>query len=105
MLTTASGMSAAVGESPLLVALALGRRAGRFTGARKAAMLDRPSLRLHPRRHRRVTRQLDRWGYPYDIVQLRWTKGDDGAPDETVDARVRDWNAKYAWPKLIMTTA
>jgi hypothetical protein len=37
-------------------------------------------------------------------VQLRWTKGDNGAPDESVMPAVRDWNAKYAWPKLIIST-
>jgi alpha-mannosidase len=51
-----------------------------------------------------LTSQLDDWGYPYDIVQLRWTKGDNGGPDETVMPIVRDWNAKYAWPKLIIST-
>jgi hypothetical protein len=51
-----------------------------------------------------LTTQLEEWGYPYDIVQLRWTKGDNGGPDETVMPTVRDWNAKYAWPKLIIST-
>ena len=51
-----------------------------------------------------LTTQLEEWGYPYDIVQLRWTKGDNGGPDESVMPIVRDWNAKYAWPKLIIST-
>jgi hypothetical protein len=51
-----------------------------------------------------LTTQLEDWGYPYDIVQLRWTKGDNGGPDETVMPAVREWNAKYAWPKLILST-
>jgi alpha-mannosidase len=51
-----------------------------------------------------LTTQLEEWGYPYDIVQLRWTKGDNGGPDEAVMPTVRDWNAKYAWPKLIIST-
>ena len=51
-----------------------------------------------------LTTQLEEWGYPYDIVQLRWTKGDNGGPDETVMPDVRDWNAKYAWPKLVIST-
>jgi hypothetical protein len=51
-----------------------------------------------------LTTQLEEWGYPYDIVQLRWTKGDNGGPDESVMPAVRDWNAKYAWPKLIIST-
>ncbi len=42
--------------------------------------------------------------YPYDIVQLRWSKGDNGPADEGVMPAVRDWNAKYAYPKLIVAT-
>jgi hypothetical protein len=51
-----------------------------------------------------LTPELEDWGYSYDIVQLRWTKGDNGGPDETVMPMVRDWNKKYAWPKLIIST-
>src|SRR5208282_455257 len=51
-----------------------------------------------------LTTQLEEWGYPYDIVQLRWTKGDNGGPDESVMPIVRDWNKQYAWPKLIIST-
>lgn len=51
-----------------------------------------------------LTPQLEEWGYPYDIVQLRWTKGDNGGPDESVMPTVRDWNKKYAWPKLVIST-
>ena len=51
-----------------------------------------------------LTPQLEEWGYPYDIVQLRWTKGDNGGPDETVMPMVREWNKNYAWPKLIIST-
>jgi alpha-mannosidase len=49
-------------------------------------------------------RRLDEAKYPYDIVQLRWTKGDNGPPDEEVMNAVRDWNAKYANPRLIIAT-
>jgi len=51
-----------------------------------------------------LTAQLEEWGYPYDIVQLRWTKGDNGGPDESVMPIVREWNKTYAWPKLIIST-
>jgi len=51
-----------------------------------------------------LTLQLEKWGYPYDIVQLRWTKGDNRGPDESVMPIVRNWNAKYAWPKLVIST-
>jgi alpha-mannosidase len=51
-----------------------------------------------------LVQRLDEQGYPYDIVQLRWTKGDNGPPDEGVMPAVRDWNKKYAYPKVIIAT-
>jgi hypothetical protein len=48
--------------------------------------------------------RLEEQNYRYDLVQLRWTKGDNGLPDEGVMPAVRDWNAKYAYPKLIIAT-
>ena len=48
--------------------------------------------------------RLDDVKYPYDIVQLRWTKGDNGPPDEAVMNAVREWNAKYAYPPLVIAT-
>ena len=47
---------------------------------------------------------LEKQGYPYDTVQMRWTKGDNGPADEAVMPMVRDWNAKYAWPKFTIAT-
>lgn len=47
-----------------------------------------------------LLKRLEEQQYKYDIVQLRWTKGDNGPPDESVMPEVRDWNAKYAYPKL-----
>ena len=48
--------------------------------------------------------RLEEAKYPYDIVQLRWTKGDNGPPDEAVMDEVREWNAKHAYPRLIIAT-
>jgi hypothetical protein len=48
--------------------------------------------------------QLEEKGYPYDLVQIRWSKGDNGSADERVVQQVRDWNAKYASPHLIIAT-
>ena len=42
--------------------------------------------------------------YPYDIVQMRWSKGDNGLPDERVMDEVRQWNARHAYPRLIIAT-
>jgi alpha-mannosidase len=51
-----------------------------------------------------LLQRLDEQGYAYDIVQLRWTKGDNGPPDVGVMPAVRDWNKKYTYPKLIIAT-
>ncbi|MEI6123860.1 MAG: hypothetical protein WCQ95_09530 [Bacteroidota bacterium] len=45
--------------------------------------------------------ELDTNGYPYDIVQLRYTiKSDNGPIDKNLSDFVRDWNYKYLSPKL-----
>src|ERR1017187_3673111 len=51
-----------------------------------------------------LLQRLEEQNYLYDIVQLRWTKGDNGPPDEGVMSAVREWNAKYVSPKLIIAT-
>lgn len=49
--------------------------------------------------------ELENNRYPYDITHLRWNvHGDNGSPDEKVADVVRDWNARYAWPRLTITT-
>jgi hypothetical protein len=43
--------------------------------------------------------------YPYDMVQLRYSiGGDNGPPDPDLSDFVKDWNAKYAYPKLVVAT-
>jgi hypothetical protein len=43
--------------------------------------------------------------YPYQVAQLRWSGlGDNAAPDEQVPAFVRQWNEKYAQPRLAIAT-
>ena len=49
-------------------------------------------------------KQLEESGYPYDLVQVRWSKGDNGSADERVMQQVRDWNAQYASPRLVIAT-
>ena len=51
-----------------------------------------------------LLRGLQAQHYPYDIAQLRWTKGDNGGPDEGAMDEVRTWNAEHAWPKLVIAT-
>ncbi len=43
--------------------------------------------------------------YPYDMVQLRYSiGGDNGPPDPDLSGFVKDWNVRYAYPKLIVAT-
>jgi hypothetical protein len=43
--------------------------------------------------------------YPYDMIQLRYSiGGDNGPPDPDMSDFVRDWNEKYAYPKLVVAT-
>ena len=49
--------------------------------------------------------KLDRADYPYDISYLRWSgHGDNALPDMEICDFIKDWNARYAWPKLIIAT-
>jgi alpha-mannosidase len=49
--------------------------------------------------------ELETNSYPYDITHLRWNvHGDNGSPDEKVAEVVRDWNLRYASPRLIIAT-
>jgi len=49
--------------------------------------------------------ELEETGYRYEISHLRWNvHGDNGSPDEKVAQVVRDWNARYVYPRLILST-
>ncbi|MCC6125101.1 MAG: hypothetical protein IT426_09075 [Pirellulales bacterium] len=53
----------------------------------------------------RYFQELERENYPYDFVQMRYsTGGDNGPPDATLVETVEKWNAKYAYPKLVIAT-
>ena len=48
---------------------------------------------------------LEKAGYPYDMVQMRWTTGsDNGPPDARLPDAVKNWNATHASPKLVIAT-
>ena len=48
---------------------------------------------------------LETSGYPYDLVQVRYNiGGDNGPPDPELPDFVRDWNAKHAYPKLVIAS-
>lgn len=43
--------------------------------------------------------------YPYNMVQLRYNIGNDnGPPDPDMPEFFKQWNEKYEWPKLIIST-
>jgi alpha-mannosidase len=49
--------------------------------------------------------ELEQKGYPYDVVYLRWNVGgDNGHPDAGLSDVVKQWNAKYAYPKMVIST-
>ena len=49
--------------------------------------------------------ELEGAKYPYDIVQVRYNiGGDNGPPDEGLSDFVKDWNSRYAYPKLVIAT-
>jgi alpha-mannosidase len=49
--------------------------------------------------------ELERQDYPYDLTHVRWSvHGDNGAPDDKISAAVRDWNMRYAYPRLRLST-
>jgi len=50
--------------------------------------------------------ELAEKGYPYSMVQVRYTiGGDNGPPDPDLADKVRDWNEKYASPRIVIATA
>ncbi len=52
------------------------------------------------------TTQLAQRQYPYEIAHIRWSgHGDNAVPDPAICEFVRDWQAKYAWPKFIISSA
>ena len=51
-------------------------------------------------------RALEESGYPYDIVQVRYTVGgDNGPPDPSLPDTVKRWNEEIESPKLVIATS
>ena len=51
-----------------------------------------------------LLKQMEDSDYPYDIVQIRHCLGDNAGPGVDLSEFVKDWNAKYAFPKLVIAT-
>ncbi len=50
-------------------------------------------------------RQLEQTGYPFDVAYLRWAgHGDNAVPEASICDFVRDWNARYAWPRFVISS-
>lgn len=50
--------------------------------------------------------QLEQTDYPYEIAYLRWAgQGDNAAPDAAICEFVKDWSARYVWPKFVIASA
>ncbi len=53
----------------------------------------------------RFLEYLEKSDFPYEIAMLRYEiGGDNGHPDPSLPDKVKTWNEKYAWPKLILST-
>ncbi len=49
--------------------------------------------------------RLEQAEYPYDMLHLRYSiGGDNGPPDPGLADFARDWNEKYAYPRLVVAT-
>ncbi len=47
---------------------------------------------------------LEQRGYPFDIAYVRWSgHGDNAVPDPVICEFVKDWNAKYVWPRFVIS--
>lgn len=46
---------------------------------------------------------LEKRGYPYDVAHVRWSgHGDNAVPDPSICDFVKDWNAKYEYPRFVI---
>jgi len=53
----------------------------------------------------RFLNYLEESGFPYDIAMLRYEiGGDNGYPDPSLPDKIKAWNEKYAYPKIILST-
>ena len=48
--------------------------------------------------------RLEESDYPFDVVQIRHCLGDNAGPGVELCDFIKDWNTRYAYPKLIIAT-
>lgn len=60
--------------------------------------------RITPERVNAYLDHLDAAAYPYDVTYIRWSGlGDNAEPDPGLSDFVRDWQARYRWPRFIIS--
>ncbi len=60
--------------------------------------------RLQEQRIFSLLDQLVQKEYPYNLVMIRYNiEGDNGRPNRVLSDSVKEWNEKYAWPKLVIS--
>ncbi|NLH15067.1 MAG: hypothetical protein GX455_00675 [Phycisphaerae bacterium] len=63
-------------------------------------------VKLKPERFFDYAQRLDKSGYPYDMVQVRYNIGsDNGPPDPDISDFVKSWNEKYAYPRMVLSSS
>jgi hypothetical protein len=88
------------GRDSILVWTA-GQGYGGWHGYTAGAINERGTLKIAA-----YMNELAAKGYPYDMVQWRYNiVSDNGPVDSTLSDFVRDWNEKYASPRLIIANA
>ncbi|MGA8865820.1 MAG: glycoside hydrolase family 38 C-terminal domain-containing protein [Candidatus Sulfotelmatobacter sp.] len=75
-----------------------------MAGASYSSFHEGPLSKLGDEKIMKLVRRLDDASYPYEIVQLPYTLGDNGPPDPTLADFVRKWNERYVTPRLILAT-
>ena len=78
-----------------------GRGYSWFQGLNMGSLAQAPAYRIFE-----YMEELEAKGYPYGMVQVRYTVGgDNGPPDPELADGVRRWNEKYASPRMVIATA
>jgi alpha-mannosidase len=48
--------------------------------------------------------RMEAAGYPYDVVQVRYCRGDNAGPGVDLCETVKQWNAQHVYPRLVIGT-
>jgi len=51
-----------------------------------------------------LVRRVEQSEYPYDLIQVRYCLGDNAGPGVQLSELVKEWNTRYAYPKLVIAT-